>query len=49
MTHSVSKKHGGVTGAVAVWESTEADVESDEESVEAVILVLAALWQAACW
>ena len=41
-TVSVSKELGGVTGAVAVWESTEEDVERDEESAEASILGLAA-------
>ena len=48
-TVSVSKELGGVTGAVAVWESTEADVEKDEESAEAAILFLAAWWRAARW
>ena len=48
-TVSVSKELGGVTGAVAVWESTEADVEKDEESAEAAISVLAAWWGAARW
>ena len=42
-TVSVSKELGGVTGAVAVWDSTEADVViRDEEFAEVSILVLAA-------
>ena len=48
-TVSVSKELGGVTGAVAVWESTEADVEKDEESAEAAISALVAWWRAARW
>ena len=48
-TVSVSKELGEVTGVVAVWESTEADVKRDEESAEAAILVLAAWWWAARW
>ena len=48
-TVSVSKELGGGTEAVAVWESTEADVEKDEESAEAAILFLAAWWRAARW
>ena len=46
-TVSVSKELGGVTGAVAVWESTEADFEKDEESAEAAISSLVAWWRAA--
>ena len=34
-TVSVSKELVVVTGAVAVWKSTETDVERDEESAEA--------------
>ena len=42
-TVSSSKELGGVTGAVAVWDSTEADVViRDEEFAEVSILVLAA-------
>ena len=48
-TANVSNELGGVTGSVAVWESTEADVEKDLESAEAAILVLAAWWGEACW
>ena len=46
-TVSVSKELGGVTGAVAVWESIKADVEKDEESAKAAISLLAAWWWSA--
>ena len=48
-TVSVSKELGGVTGAVAVWESIKAGVEKNEESAEAAILLLAAWWRSARW
>ena len=37
------------TGAVAIGETREADVEGDEESAEAAVSTWAAWWRAAHW